>query len=330
MPERGEFVRFFSRKQTSPGRLRRFSNRDFREVLLSGFYLGVAAMLPVGWWPPICAWVSRRRLKRHMRKGFPRYAAATRAVLGESIDAEKLYKGLLAANHRRRLLLAAHLAAKGWTPTIRLEGGEGLQAALKRGRGAIIWCDQFTAQTIIGKRALHEAGIEAHQVSVNFHGITDTKFGLYVLNPPLVAVENRFLKSRVVFERGDAYQVTVRMQKILKGNGIVLMTNNIHAGSAFTEAGLGESGWTHLASAPANFAARGRHGAVCHVDLRNDPILRIPGRDKPRTVAGGARGGVPSPGDQGDRGKETWRCRRTTFCSSATACLRRWNFIPSR
>ena len=256
VPEHGESVRFFSRKQTSPGRLRRFSNRDFREVLLSGFYLGVAAMLPVGWWPAICAWVSRRRLKRHMRKDFPRYAVATRAVLGESIDAEKLYKGLLAANHRRRLLLAAHLAAKGWTPTIRLEGMEGLQAALKRGRGAIIWCDQFTAQTIIGKRALHEAGIEAHQVSVNFHGITDTRFGLYVLNPPLVAVENRFLKSRVVFERGDAYQVTVRMQKILKGNGIVLMTNNIHAGSAFTEVGLGKSGWTHLASAPANFAAR--------------------------------------------------------------------------
>jgi hypothetical protein len=257
VPECAEPVRFFSRKLISSGKLRRFSNKDFRESLLFGFYLGVAAVLPVSWWAPICGWVSGLRLKRHIRKDFSRYAAATRAVLGDRIDAEKLFRALLSANHRRRLLLAAHLAGTRWSPTIRLEGLEGLQAALLRGRGAIIWCDQFTAQTIIGKRALHEAGIDAHQVSVRFHGISDTAFGLRFLNPPLVAVENRFLKSRVVFDRNDAYQVTARMQKILKGNGIVLMTNNIHAGSTFAEASMGESGWTHLASAPANFAARG-------------------------------------------------------------------------
>ncbi|MCV3209157.1 hypothetical protein OHD62_24220 [Mesorhizobium sp. YC-39] len=257
VPDRAEPVRFFSRKLVSPAKLRRFSNRDFRESLLFGFYLGVAAILPVAWWAPICRSVSGFRLKRHMRKDFSRYAAATQAVLGKGIDARKLFRAMLAANHRRRLLLAVHVVRTRWAPTIRLEGLEGLQAALKRGKGAIIWCDQFTAQTIIGKRALHEAGVETHQVSVNFHGISDTTFGLRFLNPPLVAVENRFLKSRVVFERSDAYQVTIRMQKILKDNGVVLMTNNIHAGSTFAEAGMGESGWTHLASAPANFAARG-------------------------------------------------------------------------
>ncbi|PTE07811.1 hypothetical protein [Mesorhizobium helmanticense] len=257
VPDRAEPVRFFSRKLVSPAKLRRFSNKDFRESLLFGFYLGVAAILPVAWWAPICRSVSGLRLKRHMRKDFSRYAAATQAVLGKGIDAKKLFRALLAANHRRRLLLAVHVVRPRWSPTIRLEGLEGLQAALKRGRGAIIWCDQFTAQTIIGKRALHEAGVETHQVSVDFHGISDTTFGLRFLNPPMVAVENRFLKSRVVFERSDAYQVTIRMQKILKDNGVVLMTNNIHAGSTFAEAGMGESGWTHLASAPANFAARG-------------------------------------------------------------------------
>ncbi|TJX31273.1 MAG: hypothetical protein E5W21_30945, partial [Mesorhizobium sp.] len=128
---------------------------------------------------------------------------------------------------------------------------------LQRGRGAIIWCDQFTAQTVIGKRALHEAGIEAHQVSVNFHGVSDTVFGLRFLNRPLIAVENRFLKGRVIFERGDAYQVTVRMQRMLRENGVVLMTNTTHSGTTFTEVDMGQSGWTQLASTPANFAARG-------------------------------------------------------------------------
>ncbi|MBZ9994456.1 hypothetical protein [Mesorhizobium sp. BH1-1-4] len=258
VPEDAEDVRFFSRKVVNPGRLRRFSTRDLRESLVALFYLAVAAALPVRWWAPICGWASRFRLKRHMRKEFPGYAAATRAVLGDGIDARKLFEALLAARHRRRMQLAAHLVARRWAPTIRLEGLDGLQAALQRGHGAILWCDQFTAQTMIGKRAIYEAGIEAHQVSVDTHGMSETAFGLRFLNPPMVHVENRFLKSRIVFDRDDAYQVTIRIQKMLKQNGVVMMTNTIHAGSTFTETALGESGWTHLASAPANFAARGK------------------------------------------------------------------------
>jgi hypothetical protein len=258
LPECAESVRFFSRRLLVPGRMRRLSNRDVRETLAAAFYLAVAATVPVRWWAPICGAMSGLRLKRHMRKDLPAYAAATHAVLGDGIDPVTLFKALHAARHRRRLQLAAHLAAPRWSPAIRLEGIDGLQAALRRGHGAIVWCDQFTAQTIIGKRALHEAGIEAHQVSVAAHGVSETAFGLRFLNPPMVNVENRFLKSRIVFDREDAYQVTVRIQKILKSNGVVLMTNTIHAGTTFAEVALGERGWTHFASAPANFAARGK------------------------------------------------------------------------
>lgn len=257
VPERDESVRFFTRKVIRPGKLRRFTNRDLRESLLSCFYLGVAAILPVSWWSPICGWVSRLRRKRHFRKDFARYDVAVRAVLGNAVDTREMFKAQLAAIHRRRLTLAAHLVADWrWSPAIRLEGIEALRQALRNGRGAIIWCDQFTAQTIMGKRAFHEAGVDTHQVSAQYHGFTPSQFGFRVINPPLVKVENRFLKSRIVFERTDAYQVTTRIQKVLKANGVVLMTNTIYAGSAFTEAAMGERGWTHLASAPANFAAR--------------------------------------------------------------------------
>ncbi|UVK36156.1 hypothetical protein LHFGNBLO_003045 [Mesorhizobium sp. AR10] len=296
VPESAESVRFFSRKLVKPGKLRRFSNKDFRESLLFCFYLGVAATLPVRWWAPICGWVSGLRLKRHIRKGFSRYALATRAVLGNGVDAQRLFRAMLAGLHRRRLQLAAHLVGKRWSPAIRLEGLDGLQEALKRGRGAIIWCDQFASQTIIGKRALHEAGVEAHQVSVRFHGISDSMFGLRFLNPPMVAVENRFLKSRVVFDRSDAYQVTLRMQKILKGNGVVLMTNNIHAGSTFAEASLGESGWTHLASAPANFAARGGTALFAMSTFETIPFGEYRAVISPELVPAAAKSGRPKPG----------------------------------
>lgn len=301
VPESIESVRFFSRKIVKPAKLRRFSNRDFRESLLFAFYLGVAATLPVNWWAPICGWVSRLRQKRHVSKDFSRYAPSTRAVLGDGIDAQELFSAMLAALHRRRLLLAAHLVGIGWSPAIRLEGLEGLQEALKRGRGAIIWCDQFTAQTIIGKRALHEAGVEAHQVSVRFHGISETTFGLRFLNPPMVWVENRFLKSRVVFDRSDAYQVTMRMQKILRENGVVLMTNNIHAGSTFAEVALGENGWTHLASAPANFAARGGAALFAMSTFETVPFRQYRAVISPELLPTASR---PAPGASGGKNIE--------------------------
>ncbi|RVD69422.1 hypothetical protein EN751_26120, partial [Mesorhizobium sp. M4A.F.Ca.ET.029.04.2.1] len=48
-----------------------------------------------------------------------------------------------------------------------------------------------------------------------------------------------------------------RMQRMLRENGVVLMTNTTHSGTTFTEVDMGQSGWTQLASTPANFAARG-------------------------------------------------------------------------
>ncbi|TGT78895.1 hypothetical protein EN804_35665, partial [Mesorhizobium sp. M8A.F.Ca.ET.161.01.1.1] len=108
------------------------------------FYLMVAAVLPVRSWPPICRQVSRIRLKRHMRKEFPTYADAVHAVLGAGADTRKIFEDQLAARHRRRMQLAAHLVASRWSPAIRLEGLDGLKSALARGQGAIVWCDQFT------------------------------------------------------------------------------------------------------------------------------------------------------------------------------------------
>ncbi|RUU64090.1 hypothetical protein EOD04_21655, partial [Mesorhizobium sp. M2C.T.Ca.TU.009.01.2.1] len=95
VPERNESVRFFSRKVIRPGKLRRFTNRDLRESLLSCFYLGVAAMLPVSWWGPICGCVSRFRRKRHFRKEFARYDIAVKAVLGNAADTRAMFDAQL-------------------------------------------------------------------------------------------------------------------------------------------------------------------------------------------------------------------------------------------
>ena len=132
-------------------------------------------------------------------------------------------------------------------------------------------------------------------------------FGLRFLNPPMVRVENRFLKSRIVFDRSDAYQVTIRMQKILTGNGVVLMTNNIHAGSTFAEVGIGESGWTHLASAPANFAARGKAALFAMSTFETIPFRQYRAVISPELVPAAAKTGEPRA--RAGRTQRTWRCR---------------------
>jgi len=152
--------------------------------------------------------------------------------------------------------IAAHLSHRKWNPHFEISGLEGIENALAEGKGVIIWCDQLTSQIVMGKRALWEAGIVGHKVSVAEHGLSHSLFGKRFLNPLMVNVENRFLATRVVFERDEPHQVTARIRSLLADNQIVLISANVYSGGTFMEAQLGEKGWVQFASTPANFAAR--------------------------------------------------------------------------
>jgi hypothetical protein len=159
------------------------------------------------------------------------------------------------ARHRRLVQLCGELLGSA-RPSIDLIGADGLRRALERGRGAIVWCSQLTAQNLVGKRALHEAGYECHHVSVAEHGFSNSVAARRLLNPLTVRAENRYLKERVVFDRGDTLGVTRRIAGILKRNGVVLMTNNVYSGSSFAETPFGVRGHQQWATTPVNFALR--------------------------------------------------------------------------
>lgn len=254
----GHEVVFYSRKPLKPEKPRAIREADIRTACLLLAGMAVVALLPRPYWARWCHLMAGSRLRKYIRKSYPSFAESVASVLGERSQEEMLglFRAALAARHRRLLLLCAEMAARAWKPNIELSGAEALRRALELGKGAIVWCNQFTAQNLVGKRALHEAGFNCHQVSVVEHGFSNSAFACRFLNPVLVRVENRYLGERVVFGRADTLQVTRRISDILGNNGIVLITSNVYAGSSFAQTPLGVRGHMQWATTPVNFVAR--------------------------------------------------------------------------
>jgi hypothetical protein len=76
----------------------------------------------------------------------------------------------------------------------------------------------------------------------------------------------------------------------------VLMTNTILAGSTFGESALGESGWTQLASAPVNFAARSRTALFSMSTFETVPMREYRAVISPELVPEAAKPASGAPG----------------------------------
>jgi lauroyl/myristoyl acyltransferase len=259
-PEDGfEEVVFYARRSLVGTKSRLFRESDIRTAAVLAVMLTLVVFVPCRYWARCAHVFAGFTLGKRLRKKWASFSQCFLSVLGEKTDTalKALFRETQNADYRRLFLLCAELASRKWQPRIEIEGTEGLRRALEAGNGAVVWCNQFTSQNIVGKRALKEAGFECYQVSVAEHGFSDSAFAKRFINPLTVHAENRYLKERVEFQRADAFQVTKRISQILKQNGVVLMTNNIYAGTSFAEMPLGDSGFLQVATTPASFAVRG-------------------------------------------------------------------------
>ncbi|MBP7242119.1 hypothetical protein [Amaricoccus sp.] len=135
-----------------------------------------------------------------------------------------------------------------------------LRAALDRGRGTILWVDDTFCGQLVSKRALAEADLPPAHVSSALHGVSLSRFGVAWLNPPVIRAENRHLGERLVFAGGETAEVMRRILRILRGGGVVTMTNSVFSGGGFVETPFGDGGWLSLATGAPGLALR--HGAA--------------------------------------------------------------------
>ena len=116
---------------------------------------------------------------------------------------------------------ARGIRARSWRPRVRLEGGERLEAALQRGRGAILWGLRFGSATAI-KQALHQAGRPLVHLSRAQHGSpTDTWLGLAVAAPLYCRAEAPYLRERVVIPLGGSTRYLQTLRERLGENACI-------------------------------------------------------------------------------------------------------------
>lgn len=176
--------------------------------------------LPERWWFGLCRHVASLR-----PAGLDQQARRLAAMLGSSGQARMARE--VARRHQAFIrldqlcFLRSHRPG-GWSPALRLEGGQHLAAALATGRGAILWVMPTVFQWLVTKRALFEAGYPVHHLSSPYHGFSTTsRLGAQLVNPIRTRIEDRYLAERVMLGRdGGAQSALRRLTTVLRGNGI--------------------------------------------------------------------------------------------------------------
>jgi lauroyl/myristoyl acyltransferase len=128
--------------------------------------------------------------------------------------------GILADMLEHRLQILRDHFPGGWRPRIRLVGQKHIEQALNRGHGAILWVCPFDGG-LVTKMALHRAGFAVSHLSLFSHGYSATKFGMRVLNPIRVSIENRYLQERIIIPPDGSLGYARKLEQRLRSNGLI-------------------------------------------------------------------------------------------------------------
>jgi len=117
---------------------------------------------------------------------------------------------------------------RAWDPQIEVEGGEHVEAALREGRGAILW-RMDCGDTMLLQHAAWEQGWPLVQLSSAVHGVSDSQFGLRVGGPLYARPENAYLTERVRVPADWSFGYLPRLIRALHGNQVVAILGEVVA-----------------------------------------------------------------------------------------------------
>jgi lauroyl/myristoyl acyltransferase len=109
----------------------------------------------------------------------------------------------------------------GWAPKLALEGEAHLIDALRAGKGAVLWVSPSVFNSLPTKIALHAKGCKVSHLSSPGHGVSETRFGVEVLNRVRCIPEDRYLNQRIVFDSAAPTTSMRRMMRALKAGEVV-------------------------------------------------------------------------------------------------------------
>jgi lauroyl/myristoyl acyltransferase len=185
--------------------------------------------------------MSIERLKVWLGKPSPTRIAPTiqqSLALADSKEAEAIGWRAAAFRTEHYIQIMKVISAKGWAPTIRVEGEEHLKAALTRGKGAILWVAHFCFNTQVTKMALRELGYRVSHISRPEHGFSKSQFGIRYLNPMRWAAEAKYLDERIIIDRTRPGNSLLRAKAVVEDNRIVSITAGTWEGRRVTRGRL--------------------------------------------------------------------------------------------
>jgi hypothetical protein len=180
----------------------------------------IAAATPHRRWPVAANAMACTHLL--LRPGAARLMEPPAALLAR--DTRSLAQETIAADYLCNIHALRELLPVGWRAEPSLLGREALDQALERSRGALLWCSPFAGSDLAPKKALDSAGYSLTQLSSPAHPFSATRVGTLMLNPVRLRAINRHLVRRVLVVYGSARPALDELKRVLRANGVVLVT----------------------------------------------------------------------------------------------------------
>lgn len=235
-----------------------FLLRDLAELAMMPFAFLITWLLPVR----ICTFLRRSagliRMRTAPEQTELQIRAAFQSVLGalENEKWEEIRRRQFGQKLAIRLAIAREFTSERCVPAFEVDGLAVLLGVLARREGAILWVNRFSYYPILSKRALFQQGVLALAVSHKCHGYTHSHLAELSINKMLIAIENCYLKERLVFDDGEEVKVQKRALMALKKGHPVLFTNSSYSGHRYAELPLGTSGKVKISTGPIAMALR--------------------------------------------------------------------------
>ena len=200
---------------------------SFDDLVTALTLLGLA---PVAWLLPRNVWpsISKACARAHIMARGSRAQRLEIAIpnLDVSVSAIELELRFLSGVYEDLIMTLRELRPQGWQPEIRLRGGEHINAALDRERGAVLWSCPFTFSGLIYKKAIREAGLPLVSLRSYVHPYSSSRFGMRMLNPVRTRVEDRYLEDRVLLLEGRGSSAFQELGAHLDENRLVVIAAN--------------------------------------------------------------------------------------------------------
>ncbi|MGH8679911.1 MAG: AMP-binding protein [Burkholderiales bacterium] len=268
----------------------------------------VAWLLPRQAWPAVCGALARTHVALRSLRAAADLGEALRR-LDVPLTSEELQRRFLSGAYEDIVVTLREHLPIAWRPPILLQGAEHISAARAAGRGAVLWSCPSAFGGLIPKKALKAAGVELVNLRSAIHPYSGTWFGVKLLNPVRVRIENRYLAGTVTLGGADGLSALQELRGHLEANAVITIAANGSEGTPFEIPFLG--GTLKLSLGAPTLAAL--HGA---------PLLPL------FAVAGGAGGfevtiGPPIQAQPGRHAGETARELARGYARVLEAHLRR-------